>query len=46
MRKITMEIQKSLGPTCPKLEEKIKQARLKQLAAKIKIRRIVDEQRS
>lgn len=40
-----IRIQRSLGPVCPELEEKIKQARLKQLATKIKMRRIVDEQR-
>lgn len=40
-----MEIHRSTGPTCPELEEKIKQAREKQLTAKIKMRRIVDEQR-
>jgi hypothetical protein len=39
-------IQRSTGPTCHKLEEKIKQAKSKQLAAKIKISRIVDERRA
>jgi hypothetical protein len=39
-------IQRSTGPISPKMEEKIKQAKSKQLTAKIKIRRIVDEQRA